>query len=535
MVAEFVDLVTRLSVLNGRDPAWWYTWLSCRDQHNAPLLRRWLRLAAIVEAMEGGTTALHAVCPDPGVARAVRQQARQNGWQVCSPLGDRLIWVWRGLSRRLRGMVDCGRVLVHGLRLVRAARRHPLAAGVADDVDDLLITVLHQRPQPPTQPFTDIYFGVLPRWLAERGRKVLVVGQVLGDPARVTADVAGLQGPAVATLGHALTYGDVFGAALWAVVRRPVLTADGAVRPLLAGGAGRVGIDLGTGRLFEAATRRLLRRAPRARVLHIYENNPWERAVDRAAGEVGRASDGFLHCAVLPSHLKNVIADREQGLRPAPGRILCTGVAARDIFLSLGAHDPDKVVAACDLRGGTPSADLQPRSAPPEAVRTVLVILEGLEKMIALLRFLDQAARLLPHIRFELREHPALPLDRLLPLAGIAVGEGAPLRRSRAPLLTDAIAAADVALYQGSTAALTAGWMGVPLVRFDGGEVPTDDPLYQCKALKREVAQPEELAAALGDFVSMGADDFRHQAAELRRYIAAYLTPPSEETLAAFL
>lgn len=534
VVADFVDLIGRLSERNGHDPAWWYTWLSCRDQHNAPLLRLSLRLAAIEAALEGAEP-LQAICPEPGLAAAVRRLARRRSWRVRQGLRDRLIWGWRRFLRPVRDVVDGARVLRLGLRLVSAARRHPLAEGIRPDVDDVLVTVLHQRPQPPAQPFHDVYFGPVPRWLAAQGRKVLVVGQVLGDAERMSADIAGLHDPAVATLGHALTFADVFRAVGWALVRRPALSGQGDADLLLPEGVGRPVIDLGTGKLFELATRRLLQAAPHARVVHIYENNPWEHAVNRMARAAGRASLGFLHCAVLPSHLKNIITESERSLRPGPDRILCTGPVARDIFLSLGAHDPVAVGIACDLRGAVPVAGLALRQTPPAAIRRVIVILEGLEKMTALLRFMDQAARLSPHIRFELREHPAFPLDRLAPLAGIAVGEDAPLRRSAPPVLTDALAAADAAIYQGSTAALTAGWMGLPLIRFDSGEIPTDDPLHRCTALKRTVSRPEELAATLESFAVMDGEAFARELAELRAHITAYLAPPTEAAMAAFL
>ena len=539
-------MVTEIGLANADEPAWWYGWLSSRDQHNSLVLGQmeWLaRFRALIAATPDQR--LLVVCAEAALAEAAARICDLAGRRLVAAPMDRLRWALRRRWRRLGRWLGAAKAVRHGFGLVRAAKRHSIAAARLDSHDLILVTIFDDSVRrQETDSYRDIYFGDAASRLS--GENILICGQVTAAVAPVTAALAAYPAAHLASFGHFLEYRDVWHSAidtLRARISIPAGRDDPALRSLAEADMARDAGYRCLGFLFERAMSRILRRNPGARVIHIYENNPWERACDRAARNATPRRDvaGYLHCAVLPAHLKNYIAAAEIGIRPAPDRILCTGPAARDVFLSLGAHDPARVEAACGLR----DASMRQRTgiAPPaRPIRRVLIILEGLDKMVGLLRFADAAARQYPDLEFCVRGHPAMPISHLAPRAGVIVAAGAALTPAGAPdgapagtpSLIDAIGAADAVLYQGSSAAFTAAYLGRPLIRFEPPSMLSDDPLFKCGAFKRSVRNIADISSAISEFDSWDEARYTAERDAARAYIDSYIVAPTPESLAAF-
>lgn len=488
-VAAFCDAVTALSHANAKTPEWWYTWLSARDRFNTPVFEAYLA--------DGGDAV-------PAITGA--------GW----------IRLAKEVTYAVVGWL--------------AAKRYPVSQTKAD----VLIVV-------PATPgalengdpiYRDPYFNSLHDVLRRGGERPLLIGMPVGPRwATVRALARRVDVPAT-SMFHFLSLAQIVRAAWRAAQARfslPPLRfpsgepAGSYLSRALAAERGHIFF----GAMMEAAARRFLIEHPAARVIHTYENHPWERAVDKEAAAARRDVVGYLHCAVLPSHLKNYIAPEERAWRPAPSRIVCTGAAAREVFLSLGAHASDRVEAGCDLRGPDRKWMLV-RDAPPNRIETVLVLLEGLWSMTRLLRFLAKAADALDGKKLLLRAHPVLPLRALLAVSGVSLVPGR-LEESGAATLEDALAEADAVLYQSSTAAMTALAMGVPLIKVRLPGPLEDDPLFACPTLKETVSAPADLGPAISRLEGMTAEAFLRKRDAARAYLDDYLTPPDAATLAPFL
>jgi hypothetical protein len=491
-VRIYCESVTALSRANAGIPAWWYTWLSSRDRFNSGLFD------VFMSAPAGRTP----------------------------------------LARRRRGLLRLAKEIAAAIESRIVAWLHP-ARPMAGAGVILVAPAMPDALRPDNSPYRDTYFGTLIEILAARGERPLLIGLPVGHRRRTVRALARRGDIPAASVAHYLRSADIIAAA-WQLLTMRFETAgtrfpDGteASRHIAAEIAGERGAMF-QGLLVERALARALARHPRARVIHTYENNPWERAVDRAAHGAAPRRDvvGYLHCAVLPSHLKNFMAPEETAIRPAPDRIVCTGPAAREVFLRLGAHDPARVLAGGALRGSALS-QLVPRRSPPSRIRTVLVVLEGLASMTELLRFLAAAAPAGGR-RILLRPHPVMPLSVLLPAAGITLDRARGLDESRAPALDDAIAEAQAVIYQSSTAAMTALALGVPLIKVRLPGALEDDPLFACDALKRVVDRPDRLAAALDDFEGMDQLTFDAELDRARGYLERYLAPADDAALACF-
>ncbi len=524
VLLAYADLVTGLAEVNAGRRGWWYSWLSSRDQFRCPLPGDLLWLARVeawlaAGAEDGATLS----CADGGVAGAVAARARRAGWRVEVQLAARLRWGVRAVTLRLGALADAAKAAAVGGLVWLAARRHPRPQADLAGNAVILVGWLDQALlRPADGPRADVYFGRLAAMLEQSGERVLHLGPVMAPPGRIGAvtAAAAAESGRLATIGHFLTLADVAAAVLAALAERVRLPA--ADRPLLRRALARRVVYSAQARMIEKAVARALAANPAARVIHLYENLPWERAVDLAAGRAGRDVVGYLHCAVLPSHLSYCLDQREAAIRPRPDRIVCTGPAARDVLLSLGRHDPATVLPGMALRDR--DATLPPvAAARPARIRTVLVLLEALYKMVPLLQALQRAAALSPGLDLVVRAHPGLPFATLAAAAGLAAGR---LRPSTAAGLREAIAAADLVVYQGTTAALTAAEMGLPLLWFDGGLPFTDDPLFRCPSFKRTFRRAEDLAPAVAAFEAMADAQWQAERDRLRAYAMDYARPP---------
>lgn len=518
VLARFRDQVGALAVANAGNRAWWFSWLSSRDRYHCPLAADlvWLRTAEVWLSAQSGDVRLN--CPDTSLARALAQRAQTAGWRVRVPLARPDLSVFK----------DGAKALAIGLLGWWAARRHRAATLEGHDV--LLVSWADKRLIDAKTPHDGVYFGPLEPMLVEAGEHPLQVMPLMCTPGQMGTVTAAAVGLGMATMGHGLHLGDVLISVGQAMTER--VRWVGPDRVLLRRALFRHVIYSAQARMIERAMRRILTANPRARVIRIYENLPWERAVDLAARRMGRHVTGYLHCAVLPSHLNYYIDAAEGAVRPQPDRVVCTGPAAREVLLSLGPHDPERVAPGMALRGPNPALLNQVDTARP--IRRILVLLEGLPRMVHLLKVLDQAARALPELEFQVRAHPMMPLQRLAEMAGIVTGTGQPLREARAGTLEEAIAEADAVVYQGTTAALSAAVMGVALLWFDAGLPITDDPLFLCPYLKRGFADPAGLADAIAGLDRLDALVWQEQRQALRAYVLDYLRAPSAAGLADF-
>ncbi len=497
---------------NAGDPDWWFTWLSSRDRFRP---RAWNGMVAL---------ARRAAHPDEASNRGAR-----SALIVVSYIAD---WI--------EDQVRLAKHVGLAVKRLRAARRHPSSVP-ASPVKVILVTILSERAVAREGAYEDVYFGRLHTWLAECGQSVLICGFPEGDAEAILAKAVQRSDVTIQSYGHLLNGLDIAKAYMRALTvhfRMPPLPPlwGQEAAPLLRADFRHERISVFEGLLIRTAMQRLLDRHREARLIHIYENNGWERANYQAAKSAmpPRPVTGYLHCAVLRSHLKNIYPPEEHGLRPMPDRIVTTGTASRDLLLTFGVYPPELVVAGCGLRAPLLS-QISGIPAPRRPVRTILALFEGLVSVVPALQMFAQAASQHRQTRFLVRCHPQLPMERLAALAGVAYGPSETVDVSTPPRLEDAIAEADVVVYVSSTAALSALYAGRPLIKLDIDETVDDDPLTAICALKYRASRPEEVLAALDAIGAMDEVSVASATAEARRYLEDYLVAPSASSVAPFL
>ena len=155
--------------------------------------------------------------------------------------------------------------------------------------------------------------------------------------------------------------------------------------------------------------------------------------------------------------------------------------------------------------------------------------------MVEFIRFLAMSATYLKGRRILLRPHPVMPLEVLLPAAGIELMPDGVLGESPATSLQEAIAEADTVVYQSSTAIMAALATGVPIIKVRMPGPLEDDPLFACDALKRVVDAPETLETACNQLESMTQATYETERDRALAYLKDYLRPADDSTMGCFL
>lgn len=529
----FIDTISQVTAANAGSPEWWLTWLSSRDRFRPRLWDRMRVLAKLSAAREAGKTVdlSRLDLPTADVVRSWNTPRRSGSPKLLSVLS-------RGIGWLIDAIVLAKHVRL-ALKRLAAARRFPAKLSGAYDV--IIVTILTEAAVTRDGPYADVYFGRLHQWLADVGQRVIFCGFPEGHAERIVAGAVQRDDVDILTYGHLLTRRDVvrtLARALSVRFRVPPLPLPwgGDAGPLVRADIRFERCSIFDGILIRRAMDRLLARQPEARLIHMYENNGWERANYQAAKAAvpPRSVTGYLHCAVLRSHLKNTFPSDEHGTRPMPDRVVTTGPAARELLMTFGDYPDGLLADGCGLRLPSLSdmVDTEPAQRP---VRSVLAVFEGLMSVAPALRLFAEAARRRPDLRFLVRCHPQLPIERLAPAAGVAYGPDASVDVSRPASLVEAVAEADAIAYVSSTAVLYALYAGRPVIKLDVDETVDDDPLTACPAFKFRASTPADLLLILGDIDAM-SDMAATQAAEAARgYLDRYLREPDSATAKPFL
>jgi len=216
-----------------------------------------------------------------------------------------------------------------------------------------------------------------------------------------------------------------------------------------------------------------------ARIIYMYENQPWERAICwQAKRSLPDAKlMGYSPTPVSKFLLNFFLAPGEAQIAPLPDRIVTVGEQPARLFSSDG-YDPETVKVGGALRmQDLKSLGSSEHKRPPAQDRFVLVApslgLNETEELAYMAAHLfDEDAG----VRVVLKCHPMLPFER------VSESIGTPLpphvQTSDEPI-QDLILKSSVMIYSSSTVCIDALALGVPVVnlrpRFDIGLDPLED------------------------------------------------------------
>ena len=234
-----------------------------------------------------------------------------------------------------------------------------------------------------------------------------------------------------------------------------------------------------------------------ARIVYMYENQPWERAICwQAKRSLPNAKlMGYSPTPVSKLLLNFFLAPGEAKIAPLPDRIVTVGKRSARLYSSDG-YDPESVKVGGALR----MQDLEAlgsydQQRPPAQDRFVLVAPSiGLDETAELAYM---AAHLFDEdagVRVVLKCHPMLPFERVRKLIGAPLPPHVQI--SDEPI-KDLILKSSVMIYSNSSVCIDSLALGVPVVNLRPRFDISLDPLEDFPDLRPEATGLADLQAGL--------------------------------------
>ena len=543
LLSKYVEITSGIGVENGRESVWWYTWSSSRDRYHSRILADMEVLARFEKSCVSGLPdSFVLLCPDPYLAGAVTAIAQRNGISVQRRFTDRIRWMKRRLRSEIAPMVGGAKVCLRAMATKRRAGEFSVAVDRAKQAPrrTLFVTPIVANNLLEPWPTGNTFFGSLPQSMSSENHSVVIFGDLLDNLSRApNKNGAAMALPVIPMASFTRIFDSLFaylkGLFSPVSINKTLRLQDPLLRALVQRDIHNNRSSMVHGLIFQKALRRLFEILHPTHIIHACENNPWERACALVADNPPHQTPvtGYMHCAVLLSHTKIIITPEEKLVRPRPKRLICTGDRARDIMIKHGGHTADEVTSGYALRHEY-LRDVQLRESLNQPIKNILVVLEGLPSMSDLLKFVFDALNQKKSYHTVIRPHPSYDLKSIFNDAGLAFADLDAITLSEKTAISDDLEVADLVVYKGSTAAIEAGYLGIPLIHVATPNILTDDPLFEITHLKCVVKAPEEMVPAIEKYSSMDHDVFLHESKALRQYAAEYLAIPRPDFTTLF-
>ena len=517
---DYLRCVDELDAYNYAKPAYWRTALGIRDVEKSRFfngLDQLWRLRQLLRKTRDGGGDIGLLASDAGFAKLAGTLASKNGWRVSIRLGPRWRSWWLRLHDRWQGFR-------YALSLAAPLRARRPAIPESADIIVATVSTL-DRIQSSEGP-KDFIFGQLPDQLVAKGKNIAMFAQLVGE----TRQPGG--GAPSAGAFPIRSFGDLTGPfdAIWSFcrallspIRAPAITSalELNLQPLIRSDIERARWqDLPANMLLERAMSRLIRRSPKAVLLHSFENNAWESVCQDLAQRFDMKSVGLQHNALIRSHLKLYRNAR----RPAPDAIIVSGPVYQRLLRDEFGYDSARVVCGFAVRQFDIYSNPAKTSPPGEPQRILVMLQEALTSpvFLDLVRMAFKGAK---GLTVTLRSHPAVPIADLLQDSRLRLRP--PFRKSTSQSLYDDLGSHDVAVCGGTTAELEAVAFGVPCVFVDTGETVSANPLFAEPALNLVTSAPVELRAACEKLAALQTREFTEQHRAARAFVEGAFRAPS--------
>lgn len=519
---DFLDF-DRCLELEGRELLWQATDVAERNPYTSDLFYNCCAVLAFEEVLRRPATSLLVFAEDRFVAGELARRARSAGASVVR-VGSRRIPP--GLVDRVVELLELARGIYRRARFVWGARSRARALATSDPSspppDVLLAVWATSSTFDPAEPIaTNVYFGELPRALREAGARVGYLATPAAWVEPVEAIGAHLRSAAdwIVTPDECLRVSDALALALRTLfvrfpIRRPFRLRGTDLTPLLRR-------ELRRERTKHRQTWALqfshVGRALRARgltpsaVLHLYENQPWEKALRAGIRRhlPGTRVVAYQHSPFSPLWLAYLPTPRDVELGEHPALLAVSGIRWREDLRAQGVPE-DSLVLVPAVRFAH-LAERQRLTKREELVALVATSIGAPESHELLWKALEALGGV-PGVRVLLKLHPMTTTAALSlpPLPANAEVVERPV--------SELVLEADVLLYNATSVCYEALALGLPAI-FVRSDVWLDlDPLPTGSGAAFHARTPQEIRAIvdrLRDGQEAMNEDRRREAARV--------------------
>ena len=527
---------------------WWITSLSYRSPYDSQTFLRSCYLKVGLELVRGweDPAPLVLVVDDRAVRRSLaRNLARDDGVDV-RVIGSR--WsISLHPSRNLLGMLARRAVFLfkESTKIIESRRMipHPY---VATEPTTLLISSVSSRNIHLGAEFHSYFFGELADSLSSMGHRVALVPIILQSAQYKNALRQLHEGPyPLLVLHRHLNFLDLLRAVL------PSLKTPPLPRPFIPLFCGMdvsllVKEELRNSwigdwdtwpLLITAVVRRWAASGSHIdRIIYVYENQPWERAL---CWEARRSLPkttlvGYQHSRAPRLLLSLYLAPGGEKDAPLPDRVVTAGKHTAKLFCSDG-HDPDRV----RLGGAFRMQDffaLRQRAGETEVQRTGSMVLvatsSGLQESVEVVKLAVGLFDAQDDIRVVIKCHTLAPFQKINTFLGDPLPKHVDV--SEEPI-TDLMLKSSVMVYTDSTVCIEALAIGLPVVHLRPQFGLDLDPLEAAPEARLEATGQEELRQKVQWLLDHREEYINRHRDGWRDLVDEMFEPVTEQTFRAFI
>ena len=267
--------------------------------------------------------------------------------------------------------------------------------------------------------------------------------------------------------------------------------------------------------------------------IQTFENYPWEKLAIEGLRSVAPSTKiiGFQQ-AVVPEAAANFFSGKSEIERmPIPDQVLCVGEEPLKIINELGGTAFPNAEVGCGLRYEYLSLL---RRKPRRKIKNILVVPEGTSNVLPMIELVASQLKYSNRYIVTFRFHPVLPYPKIKSKLSLNLEGVGNFSISTDDLQNDLLAA-DLCIYWGSTVAVEALAMSLPLIFFDPEQPFSNDPLFQCDYLKWVVRRSDSLEAVIDEIDSLEDGEFERQSKLAKTYVNRYFAPVTDQALHKFL
>ncbi|MFC1585341.1 hypothetical protein ACFL5V_07330 [Fibrobacterota bacterium] len=520
---------------------WWGSGVCEKNTLTSSLYPDMYKLLCVDRFLKRNSNNVHIICCNPVLACQISDNYGPN-YSVQGVWPSRLRLLKRKAVLTLKGILK--QLAMAGLELkyhyyARRSRNALRIKGLGKGPLTVIRTWVDHRNYK-NGGFSDSYFGRLGKYLASKGRPILVFAGIGSGHKEMFLRLAADRRNRIIPYNSFLKPFDIFKCLIISLFGRPGLSmvpsfGPVAVERLICYELSR---DIHHGVFFKALVQHFaaFRLAESAMVDNFYitfENYCWEKltisGLRRAKSDI--RITGWQHAFISRNSFQYFPGEAERYAQPLPSSIITLGSRTKSILEERGCYPDSLFTTGCALR----QEYLFNREILPR--RTAGIILVPLtitvEDAVAVINFLMEAGMETWDEELVLRFHPATSKKLVLREVGRKLPGN--FKISSNPPLAEEVEACHTVLYTMTKVCLEALRMGRPVIYLDLNYPMDMDPLFECRHLKDSCRRPADLAGKLEALRTMPDNEFVQERDRAGEYLREYFYPVNEEGLRTFL
>jgi surface carbohydrate biosynthesis protein (TIGR04326 family) len=269
-----------------------------------------------------------------------------------------------------------------------------------------------------------------------------------------------------------------------------------------------------------------------------FENNPWEKMfyLAKKGSHKNFKVIGFQHSSIQEGATNYLLSAYETKNKFCPDRIMSVGSYTLDYMKGLPFYKNITLEIGCALRYSyLEQISFLPTERSDDQIH-LLAILDGTPDTIKLISLVLEFCKTNPfkNISIKIKQHPSLPIKSFFPnfltnaavlnhQIGVAEGN-----------LETSLIWADLILYSGTTSCIEALKMGKAVINYNHSTF-NYDPLFQFTEFKWEVSNPQNLTAAIQQYITLSPKELQQKKIVAKKFVNSYFSPCTKENIERFL